>query len=97
MYLSEGEGCPTTLGLSQQTVGKETIAFGLYFASVFPSSDILNGYVTNIFPCSVMVTELPTYPLAKLMKHFVAAQWVRMCYISIIKITSYSIIIVFNI
>ena len=32
---------------SQQTVGKETIAFGLYFASVFPSSDILNGYVTN--------------------------------------------------
>ena len=34
-------------GIAQQTVGKETIAFGLYFASVFPSSDILNGYVTN--------------------------------------------------
>ena len=33
--------------LTQQTVGKETIGFGLYFASVFPSSDILNGYVTN--------------------------------------------------
>ena len=32
---------------TQQTVGKETIAFGLSFASVFPSSDILNGYVTN--------------------------------------------------
>ena len=32
---------------SQQTVGKETIAFGLYFSSVLPSSDILNGYVTN--------------------------------------------------
>ena len=26
---------------------EETIAFGLHFASVFPSSDILNGYVTN--------------------------------------------------
>ena len=33
--------------VSQKTVGKETIAFGLHFASVFPSSDILNGYVTN--------------------------------------------------
>ena len=32
---------------TQKTVGKETIAFGLHFASVFPSSDILNGYVTN--------------------------------------------------
>ena len=32
---------------THQTVGKETIAFGLYFASVFPSADILNGYVTN--------------------------------------------------
>ena len=66
---------------TQQTVGKETIAFGLHFASVFPSSDILNGYVTNteaniyvalssppeqslihyVFPCSVMVTELPNF------------------------------------
>ena len=36
-----------TSAITQQTVGKETIAFGLYFASVFPSSDILNGYVTN--------------------------------------------------
>ena len=31
----------------QQTVGNETVAFGLHFASVFPSTDILNGYVTN--------------------------------------------------
>ena len=33
--------------ISQQTVGNETVAFGLHFASVFPSTDILNGYVTN--------------------------------------------------
>ena len=32
---------------SQQTVGNETIAFGLHFAFVFPLTDILNGYVTN--------------------------------------------------
>ena len=30
-----------------QTVGKETIAFGLHFAFVFPLTDRLNGYVTN--------------------------------------------------
>ena len=31
----------------QQTVGKETIAFGLHFAFVFPLTDILSGYVAN--------------------------------------------------
>ena len=36
-----------SLAYTQQTVGKETVAFGLHFASVFPSTDKLNGYVTN--------------------------------------------------
>ena len=34
-------------GDTQQTVGKENVAFGLHFASVFPSTDILKGYVAN--------------------------------------------------
>ena len=32
---------------THEIVGNETIVFGLYFASVFPLTDILNGYVTN--------------------------------------------------
>ena len=39
------ERCVQTV--TQQTVGNETVAFGLHFASVFPLTDILNGYVTN--------------------------------------------------
>ena len=38
---------PTFDEPSQQTVGEETIAFGLHFAFVFPLTDRLNGYVTN--------------------------------------------------
>ena len=33
--------------LPQLSVGNKTVVFGLYFASVFPSTDILNGNVTN--------------------------------------------------
>ena len=35
------------MALAQQTMGNINVSFYLYFAFVFPSRDILNGYVTN--------------------------------------------------